>query len=246
MLRTLAQWLFAASLMLLAAGLWGRDQLPPATQALPALREEPSQLPDVRPAFGVQTGGVSYTVRPLFRYEIAGMVVSRHHSSAWWDIVHREWNDKLNVVDLCVVWGANLASDNFRRLRYWSEVFTCNVGTDNGEVWERFEQNALSNNHLLTADKRIAKTLESARPGDQVQIRGWLAEYRVEGDRPMTRGTSIRRDDRGNGACETIWVEDAVILRSANRGWRAAMNVALGGLLLGVVLWAAAPHRPRG
>ena len=53
------------------------------------------------------------------------------------------------------------------------------------------------------------------------------------------------RTDRGNGACETIWVTDAAVLRRANVGWRRLHGIALAGIALAVLLWWLAPVRAR-
>lgn len=235
-----------ASLLLLAGSLWQRDRLPSFQAALPALLQEPRQEPADRAPFETAAGGITYRVQPLQRYELHGVVVSRHDAQVWWDVVHRDWGDRLNVVDLCVVWGANLRDDNFRALRYWSEVFTCNVATDSDAIWSRFDPNALSNNHLLTADRRIARRLQGVRVGDQIRIRGYLSEYsHDQAGRPFRRGTSLVRTDRGDGACETIYVTEAQVLRAANPAWRSAFWIAWGGIAAAIGLWLMLPVRAR-
>ena len=51
--------------------------------------------------------------------------------------------------------------------------------------------------------------------GDQIKIKGYLVDYKVakDGQTLFTRGTSTTRTDNGNGACETIYVEDVEIIR---------------------------------
>lgn len=244
MLHSLSSWLIAISLSAIALSLWQRDVLPGPTQVLESVLIEPQQTDTARRVFSLQAGGVSYRVEPRQDYALRGLVVSRHDSSVWWDVVHRDWNDHLNVVDLCVIWGDNLRNDAYRQLRYWSEVFTCNVaGTD--EAWSRFDPNALSNNHLLTADPRVARVLRKLRPGDQVEIRGQLADYGHDQGRSFWRKTSLVRTDRGNGACETVHVTDVRVLREANRLWRRLLPVAGVALLLGLIGWFASPHQAR-
>jgi hypothetical protein len=243
-LHTLQGLLLAASLLAIGSGWWHRDRLPPPPSLTVGALPAPVQSPvDARP-FRVSAGGVEYTVTPLHRYELQGLVVSRHDTSAWWDVVHRDWwKDHLNVADLCVAWGPNLESGVYRELRYRSDTFTCHVATDSSESWRRFDPTALSNNHLLTDDPAVVRLLRGVRPGDQVAVRGWLAEYAHDAGGAFRRGTSTRRDDTGNGACETIWVTDARVLRRANAGWRAMVWVGWGGLLVAVGLWFVLPAR---
>jgi hypothetical protein len=194
--------------------------------------------------FQAVAAGVNYTIKPLFDYRIQGVVVSRHDTAAWWDLVHRkDWNDHLNVADLCIVWGTNATGGIYRQLRYWSGTWTCSAATNSDAVWQRFDEDGLSNNHLLTNDPSTARLLRSVRPGDQVEITGRLSEYSHNDGLAFKRGSSIRRDDRGDGACETIWVDTARVLREANRGWRLALTLSWVGLALSVVWWFFLPPK---
>lgn len=243
MLHTLQSLLLAAGLALVAGGLWMRDRLPGPEAVMPLSLPEPVQQPESRPPFPVSAGGVDYVVRPLYRYELRGMVVSRHDTSAWWDVVHRGWGDHLNVADICVVWGDTLKSGLHRAMRYSSGTFTCYYASDDPAAWQRFRHDEISNNHLLATDPATVRRLRSVRPGDQILVRGALAEYGHAGG-GFARGTSTRRDDQGNGACETIWVTEAFVTRRANAGWRAAVPVGVGGVLLALVLFIVLPPRP--
>ena len=235
--------LLVGSAVLLVVAWWQRDALPSPERLEPVLLSEPEQIATGMAPFRTTVGGVDYTVRPLYTFYLHGLVVSKHDADAWWDWIHRAWNDKLNVTDLCVIWGANARNGNYRNLSYSSGEFVCNVETSSTEVWQAFDMKALSNNHLLTDDPVIARTLKTIRVGDQVHFRGYLAEYSHNEGFHFFRGTSITRTDQGNGACETVYATDAEILRSGNRGWRIAFWAAVAGLVLGIVGWMKAPFR---
>jgi hypothetical protein len=79
------------------------------------------------------------------------------------------------------------------------------------------------------------------RIGDQVRVRGWLAAY---GSGANRRGTSTRRDDTGNGACETIFVNDFDVVGPAPAGWRAALHTSLAVLALALFVHFRLPYRP--
>jgi hypothetical protein len=53
----------------------------------------------------------------------------------------------------------------------------------------------------------------------------------------------LRRDDTGNGACETIWVEDARVTKRANGAWRAALTLGWMAALLALLVWVVTPPR---
>ena len=146
--------LFVGSAALLALAAWRRDALPPPGALDAAVREDPVQQETAATPFRTTAGGVEYTVRPVFTYDLSGVVVSKHDADTWWDWIHKAWRDELNVTDLCVIWGANARSANYRELEYWSGQFECNARTGSTEVWRGFDMTALSNNHLLTDTTR--------------------------------------------------------------------------------------------
>jgi hypothetical protein len=232
--------LAAASLALLLTSCWKAESLPRAGLSA-VLLDEPVQLSAQQPAFQTQVGGIEYTVQPLYRYELAGLVVSRHDSKAWWDYAHAEWKDELNAVDLCVVWGDNVSSGAYLPLNYSSDQWTCHVETGSSEAWQAFDPTGLSNNHLLTDQPALAQRLRDARIGDQIRLRGYLAEYSHKVGTGFHRGTSTTRNDTGNGACETIYVEEFEILEPGGKPWRALRWPAAIAFGVFILLWLRQP-----
>jgi hypothetical protein len=234
-----AVMLASAALFLLAW--WQRDALPSPERLAAPTFDEPLQLPTDRAPFQTTVGGIEYTVRPLYTYDLSGLVVSKHNADTWWDWIHAATNDKLNVTDLCVVWGANAHRGIYRELDFSSGEFTCYVESHSLEAWAAFDMTALSNNHLLTDDPRLAKVLRNVRVGDQIHFRGYLAEYSHHHGFAYHRGTSITRTDTGNGACETVFATDVEILRHGNRGWRIAFWASACLLFASVAAWFTLP-----
>lgn len=241
----LGSLLMTIGLVLLVASLWLRHALPAPAELRPELRNEPLQADTAGQPFQTTVGGVTYTVKPLADYEIWGLVVSEHAADTWWDWVHKAWNDHLNVVDLCVVFAENVERGGYAGISYSSGSFVCYAETRSSAAWQRFSMRALSNNHLLADRPAIAARLRSVQVGDQVRIRGWLAEYQHDSGFAFKRGTSLTRDDTGNGACETIYVQDVEILRAGGGIWRRTTWPAIGLMVLGFVLWVRAPLRVR-
>ncbi|HJP06556.1 MAG: hypothetical protein GY889_09685 [Proteobacteria bacterium] len=226
--RTLKISLFG-SLLLLAVAYFQKDRLPSAGFFDQTALTEPLQTPVQRSPFETRINNQVYTVRPLFEYQLNGVVVSDYESGSFGDIYHhRRWKDFLNVKDLCVVWGDNVHSGVFQKMKYDSGPWTCFVQAPDQQAWAVFNEHQLSNNHLLTDNLNLHHLIMSAAPGDQITLRGVLAEY----ENPsigFERGTSITRTDTGNGACETIYVTDFAIIKEANKAWRVAFQVS--GLL---------------
>lgn len=231
--------------VLLAASLLLREALPGPGNLRPELQREPLQVPTQSPPFQARVDGVTYTVKPVADYELWGLVVSRHDTSTWWNWIHKASNDHLNVVDLCVVFAENVATGGYVGPDYSSGQFVCYVRSSSAAEFARFSMRALSNNHLLADRPSIVAKLRDVRIGDQVRVRGWLAEYAHNHGFAFTRGTSLTRDDTGNGACETIYVQEVEVLRSGGGVWRWLVWPAVGLMVAGVVGWMRAPFRAK-
>ncbi len=231
--------------MALSAGLWFSKQLPPVAELAAAVLGDPIQTEQAAPAFAAQAGGVDYRIAPVADYDIAGLVVSRHDSTAWYDWIHAAFNDHLNVVDVCMVWGANAAEGAYTRMRFSSGQFVCYMESRDPEAFQPQYVRAVSNNHLLTDDPAVARRLRGLRVGDQVRLRGQLAAYSHDVGGGFRRGTSTVREDMGNGACETVYVRDVTLLRSAPSWPRTLRWAGAALLVLGLLLWWRAPPRAR-
>jgi len=222
---------------------WKRNDLPQKIDFISEIGREPLQSVLRIDPFDAPFKGVGYRVEPSHDYELWGLVVSfRHHDGD--AMLHKSWNDHLNMADICVVWRESALNPLLSRLDFWNGQFTCNVETRDRAAWERFRMDQLSNNHLISDDPAIRDKVAAVRVGDQIHIRGWLAAYQSEGN-PL-RGTSTVRTDTGNGACETIYVREFEILRPAKSAWRktmyASLLVYLGALL---IYLRKPPHRYR-
>lgn len=236
--------ILAAGALLCALGWWQQDTLPSPESILPDMHLDPVQTEIDESPFETTVGEFTYTVEPQYAYELHGLVVSRHDADSWLDYLHKRWGDELNVADLCVLWGRNVVDDLYHEFDFSSGQFTCNFQTRSREAWQAFDLAAISNNHLLTDDAGLASAIRGARIGDQVRIRGVLANYSHGGG--FSRGTSTVRTDTGNGACETVWVEAFEVLRGASPLWRLVTWAGVLLLAVGLVAWFRAPVRARG
>lgn len=226
--------LFYGSALLLMIGYFQQDKFVDDLQIGKQLLHEPIQKQTRQQSFSVSQKGVDYKIEPLFDYEISGLVVSyRHHGDGLYSIHNRLWNDHINVSDLCVVWADNATKLDLNQFTFWNESFTCNIKTENMGAWEKFKMNQLSNNHVVTADDVIRDKIAQARIGDQIHIKGMLSNYSTS--KGGTRGTSTTRDDRGNGACETIFVKEFEIIKSMDNIWRPIMTFAWFGILISCI-----------
>jgi hypothetical protein len=214
------------SLLLWVLSLFFINRLPGPKDIYTQLYNDPLQTKENIPQpFKVIKNKLTYVVTPLFNYELYGLVVSQHRSDSLIDLSHRRWQDYLNIKDLCVIWGKNISSGVYRRMKFWNRDFTCMCEFPDPETARLFSGNHLSNNHILCADKKLSRRILAVRPGDQVYFKGFLVEYRQPANE-FFRGTSTVRDDTGNGACETVFVTDFAILQRTNRVWQVINPVA--------------------
>lgn len=215
------------SLLLWALSLLFINRLPGPEDIYAQLYSEPLQTKENIPLpFKVIKNKLTYIVTPLFNYELHGLVVSQHRSDSLIDLSHRRWQDYLNIKDLCVVWGENISSGVYRKMKFWNRDFTCMCEFPDQETAGLFSGSHLSNNHILCADKKLSKRIIAVRPGDQIYFKGYLVSYSQPANQ-FSRGTSTVRDDTGNGACETVFVTDFIVLQQANPIWRVINPVSL-------------------
>lgn len=229
-----------ASFLGLLVSFWNRNDLPGNIEYLPDIANEPVQAKTRKKPFAVSYNGINYRVEPEYEYELFGMIVSyRHHDGG--SRMHRLSGDHLNMLDVCVVWGDNANNPYLDKISFWNGIFTCNFNTRDQQAWDAFDLFQVSNNHLISDNDRLRDQVSNIKVGDQIRVRGWLANYTG----PVgTRGTSTTRTDTGDGACETIYLEAFEIARSAVSYWRLSMYGSLALLLASLVTYFRRPYRP--
>lgn len=224
-LETLFKRLFCFSALALAGLYAYKDRLPDPSYYDFSSLQEPLQEPTAEIPFTAEVNGQNYTITPKFSYRLDGVVVSLHDADQLNDIWHyKHWKDFLNLRDLCVIWGENVQSGVYHRIRFHNETWTCWATWPDTETGDLFKMNALSNNHLLADKDQVKIALMEAEPGDHIRLSGLLAEYANPGN-GFSRGTSITREDTGNGACETIYVDEFTIINKANRKLRRLYTI---------------------
>jgi|GEM_PF-654446 len=236
-LNWLISILIIADLLLLITAWFHKGELPYASAIREELLEEPVQSPIDEQPFEFEYAAKKYVVEPIAEYQIAGLVTTHNAVGTIFDAYHEA--DAVDIKDLCIIWGDNLTSNNFRSLKYTSETWTCVVESTSMKVWREFNPAQLSNNHLIAASSTVRDRIHSVRIGDQVQMRGMLINYHPVGSPDMRRSTSTVRTDKGDGACEVFLVQDISILARGTPGWYAAWTFGLWfmwGLLAAKVL----------
>jgi len=194
----------------------------PAYSTFPEIAlQDPMQTPTQRPPFTAEVEDQKHNIKPLFDYHISGMIVSCGFSEH--QAEYR--NDKLNLMDAGIIWGNNLDPAIYKKVEFDNDGVWLHAKTKDQEVWKRLDQERLSNNHLLCIDPRLKKQIKAIKRGDVVSIKGCLVSY-------SGRGSSVNRTDNGDGACETIWVDEFEILQDGTKHWHLIHRANLYGIVI--------------
>ncbi len=133
-------------------------------------------------------------------YRIAGVVVSTRRYRG--GIMN--W---LSPYDYSIVWGS--VPSQLQYLKFRQMIRFCMFSYQHGApIDPEYIGNHFSNNHMIPANKNIRKALKLARKGDLVEVEGYLSYVTVKGKKGFssTWNSSLVRTDKGNGACEIIYV----------------------------------------
>lgn len=244
------KWSLILSTLLAAYTYFYKDEMPAPEYYQSISLPAPLQTSTQRKPFSVSVNDQQYNITPKYDYTLRGVVVSYSDADKIGNIYHYSmWKDFLNIKDLCVIWGENVSSGVYQNMQFENRIWTCWASWPDSETGRRFTMSELSNNHLLSVTEEVNKVLMEVEPGDTISIKGVLANYANPASN-FTRDTSTSRDDNGNGACETIFVDKFEILDKANAEIRSlhtvAKTIAIVSLIGFIVLFIAAPVGRRG
>lgn len=238
---------FVISALIWGFSYWRSLKVPKTISHLQNMDTEPIQTASMTKPFTRSIKGHTYQIEPVYDYELYGLVVSDHHSDAWYDMEHESWNDYLNTKDICVIWGANILNPHLSKINFSHGNWTCYASTKSNEAWQSFNQHQLSNNHIIPASKDIEKLVSNSNVGDEIRIKGHLVNYSVNNG--PQRKTSTIRTDKENGACEIIYVTEFTMLASNNKLWiilkSLAQNLSVFFLLMGIFSMFVLPFLTR-
>lgn len=249
MLERLFKYLFILCALVAGMSHYYKDRWPEPDYYEQSALQPPLQTETNRASFSIEANAVRYTINPKFDYELFGVVVSYSNADGFTNIWHhKRWQDFINVRDLCVIWGKNVESAVYKNMKFHSDSWTCWASWPDQATGAAFTMNALSNTHIVTDNDALKAKLMQAEPGDLIYFNGVLAEY-VNHAAGYTRGTSTTRNDTGQGACETIFIDNFDIIKKANPGLRKLAKtfnwLTLLTLIGFIVMFLIAPPKPR-
>ncbi|VAW96355.1 hypothetical protein MNBD_GAMMA22-1302 [hydrothermal vent metagenome] len=234
-LHRMFKWLLIVSSLLFVYGYFTKDILPNADYYDLSQLNEPIQTATNTEDFSVEVNDQTYIIKPKFDYTLEGVIVSYHDADAFIDISHHDkWKDFINLRDLCVVWGDNVSTGIYKNMDFSNDSWTCWASWPDRETGRIFSMTQLSNNHILSHQDDINGRLMQSKPGDHIRLSGYLAEYSNPSN-GFNRGTSTNRNDTGNGACETIYLNEFEIIKQANPTIRQIYAISIWLLFISLM-----------
>jgi hypothetical protein len=180
--------------------------------------------------------GFSYTLTPLYEYDISGLVVSRLKYNSWYSLSRV---DSVFPMDICLIWGDNVKKGFFRNksLSFKQDFRFC-LYSHSGDL--TFNEEELGNNHLVIESDRLLRAVQKIKVGDQIRLKGKLVNVkavavgnvRMYEPKTITWFTSTSRFDKGAGACEVLFLEDIEILKANNSASFVIFSISKYALIL--------------
>ena len=170
-------------------------------------RHPPGIMVSEEPIQGGSTGGVwmQGDVQVIARasYDIRARILSYRPYWFLWgrDVESRRY-------DICVGWGPMSDTETLRKMTIRQSGRFCRLQWRDNSLRSADVSTYFANMHLVPATKEVDRQLKRIGSDDIVRLRGSLVDLKAP---TWTAGTSLSRTDSGDGACETMWVEDVII-----------------------------------
>jgi hypothetical protein len=149
----------------------------------------------------IQRDGYIITALQDFRIEARVLSVKQYSSGREAD---------LSPVDLALGWGQMSDEAVLRDIRISQSNRFYHWSVDAFPIPREAIETQSANVHIIPANSALEDTLSSVRKGQVVKLKGYLVN--VEAADGWRWKSSLTRNDTGNGACELMYVTDAVVL----------------------------------
>jgi hypothetical protein len=184
----------AVFLLLAAAGWFVFHDRPAAWRGMPAPKDPIQASANLPAPFALG----KYTVTPLARYSITGVVLCR-------DRYTYDNGADLAPLDLGLGWGPMSIASVINELKISQSGRFLQFSYRNEPPLDQHEIEVHSSNtHCLPADDAVRKALFAVKRHELVSLEGLLVQ--VTGPDGYRWRSSLTRDDTGGGACEVMWI----------------------------------------
>lgn len=201
---TLLRWLLLLFIMLMG---WHFCAPTTATVVYHSPEVIIEQLPQQSPSQAHSFQHQGFQVTPLADFALSARVLSRKD-------YHFGKESKVSPTDLVLGWGAlsdpkvieHISIRQSGRWYFWQ--------VEQFPVPRRVIETHSANMHLIPANKEVADSLKTLKPGSLISLQGYLVQLdAVDGWRWRS---SLTREDTGANACELIYVQHLQLLSDEN------------------------------
>ncbi len=218
--------LFLLNLIVFGASYFLIERLPKREAILRSLFQDPVIETTNAGPYKKTADGIEYELTPQGYFKMNALVVSYSHSDSWINLSHKEWEDKINVKDVGVIWGYNVEKGDYDKVEYshgdWTGYVRWKGNPD-------FSMKHSTNIHLLaTRESAFFDDLMKSRSGDQVYFEGYLVNYRTL-HKDFNRNTSLVLGDR---QCEVVDLKEYRILKEGNQRARKVHRLSKYGIFI--------------
>lgn len=204
--------LLALGLLIVIVSLLGVTYLQrPLVQAAPFTTLDPWLDPvqdeaGIADPFPIKIGRQELTIRPLAAYQVTARILSKHKYSGGWE-------GKLAPYDLALGWGTLSEQGIGKRVKFrqWGRFYFFEIKP--GYAYsEDYIYTHSSNHHLIPANSNLKRALRILKRGDLIRLEGYLVNVSGRyGKQSVRWNSSLTRTDRGNGACELLYVTSLTV-----------------------------------
>ncbi len=152
-------------------------------------------------SISINVSDIDFAIGIRATYTISAIVLGKKN-------YNRDWSAKLAPCDLALAWGDLVKDETYKQLR-WSQSnrwYHWRYGSDftrGNDFVARYS----SNNHIIPATENLTRAVKSLKPGDVIELSGYLVNVNGNKDgAPYWWCSSVRRDDTGDNSCEVIYV----------------------------------------
>jgi hypothetical protein len=145
-----------------------------------------------------------FEARPVAKFSFKARILSAEPYS--WDP-----GAKISPIDLAVGWGRMSDKSVLEHLKITQGQRFFTYRYNHAPIPQTEIERSASNMHMIPADAEVEALLRKARPGEIVEVDGYLVN--VTGPQGFTWNTSLVREDTGPGACEVVYVQRITLTR---------------------------------
>jgi len=145
-----------------------------------------------------------YLITALAEYKIKARVLGK-------ETYYFDNASEISKYDLALGWGRMSDQKFIDHLDIWQSGRWAKWKADRLPLPKKEIESHFSNDHIIAANEEVENILSDVIKGNVISIEGYLVDVRGPGG--FRWASSLSRKDRGDGACEIIYVEKLRILK---------------------------------